>query len=71
MGSGYVTLALRLPLLYLSGLLTGRLVLGPLTQVFHPLVLGQEVLLLGHLLPLHALVEQLPANEGWTFWRKV
>ena len=45
---------------YLSWLFTGALVLCSLTQVFDPLVLWQEVLLLGQVLPIRPLVEQLP-----------
>lgn len=48
--------------LYLSSLLTGRLVLGSLTEVFYSLVFGQEVLLLRHFLSLDTLVQQLPVN---------
>jgi len=48
---------------YLSGLLAGGLVLGFLAQVLHPLVLWQEVLLLGgHF--LSSLVRRLPKRTG-------
>lgn len=47
---------------YLSRLLAGRLVLGSLTQVFHSLAFGQEVLLLRYFLTFDDLVEQLPVK---------
>ena len=48
---------------YLSGLLTGGLVLCLLTQLPDPLVFGQEVLLLIHVLAVRPLVQWLPAHE--------
>lgn len=48
---------------HLSQLLAGRLVLRPLAEVFHTLILGQKVLLLGHLLPTVPLVQQLPDHK--------
>lgn len=47
---------------HLSGLLTRRLVLGSLAEIFYSLVFGQEVLLLRHFLSLDALVQQLPVD---------
>lgn len=48
---------------YLSRLLAGGLVLCFLAQVFHPLVLWQEVLLLGHFLAISSLVWRLPEEK--------
>lgn len=53
-------------LLYLSRLLAGRLVLGSLTEVFHSLAFGQEVLLLRYFLTFDDLVEQLPVKTSNT-----
>ena len=49
-----------LPVRYLSWLLAGRLVLCFLAQVLHTLVFRQEILLLGHFLPIRSLVWKLP-----------
>ena len=48
---------------HLAQLLTRRLVLGALTQVFHALVLGQEVLLLGIHLVTVPLMEQFAVGR--------
>lgn len=48
---------------HLPQLLTRGLVLGPLTQVFHTLVLGQEVLLRGIHLITVPLVEQFAVGQ--------
>ena len=48
----------------LARLFTGALVLCSLTQVLHPLVLRQEVLLLGHFLSIRPLMERLPVWTG-------
>ena len=48
---------------HLPQLLTRGLVLGPLTQVFHALVLGQEVLLRGLHLVTVPLVEQFAVGQ--------
>lgn len=45
---------------YLSRLLARGLVLCSLAQVLHSLVFWQEILLLGHFLPISSLVQRLP-----------
>lgn len=49
---------------YLSRLLAGRLILCFLAKVLHTLVFWQEVLLLGHFLPISSLVRRLPERAG-------
>lgn len=49
---------------YLSRLLAWGLVLCSLAQVLHPLVFWQEILLLGHFLPISSLVQRLPERTG-------
>lgn len=49
---------------YLSWLLARGLVLCFLAKVLHPLVFWQEILLLGHFLPISSLVWRLPERTG-------